>query len=803
MALGKRLIQTGGAAACNTETTDIFGGSTGKALYSLDYDSFDTSGTFNGEPYNGVNFGVSGKINTGARFNGTNQFIKLGTDVFKYTDVTISAFINPNLSDTNVKTIFANTSYISGQAFHGIIISVRNDGSSDKIYVQHYPSSTAVYSTASISLNTFTHIAVSYTGSQTKIYINGTLDSTHSATLSYSASQTLTASLGAYILHDYTSNTTYDEFSGTIDQVRVFSSILDGTQISTLAAEQACVHTSTTDIVDFPVTNAAYYKLDNSAEDEKGTSSSETDIEYRFGRYGQAAIFDGANSVITNSSVGTALNVSAFTFSLWFKTNVNDSTDRILISSFDGSGNARFYVSVVNSGLSVVIYGSSSTYIQNFTSTVGIGNWYHLAVTHTGTTTTVYLNGTAITPSGTSGSAVAIKIASSPQPLTFGQLQGNIGTYPLNGSIDQVRIFTSSLSAANVLKLAEEKPETDTSNFKAVLYTGNGATQFISNVGMDLETSGGLVWVKNRSATGNHSLIDNVRGVSKPLNSNATNAEQNYANFTLTSFEKNGFFVTDDSNGLYGWNGAAGGTYGGTTGGYVGWVWKGGGTAVSNGNGSITSSVSANTAAGFSIVSYTGTGANATIGHGLTSAAPELIIFKNRDSVSHWDTYSLAIGATKRLQLSDSGAASASNSIFFNNTDPTTSVFSVGSGLHTNGSGDGMVAYCFHSVSGYQKISTYSAGSVGLRIYTTDDGTSSGSNGFRPSFVMIKNTTIGSTNWVIVDSKRPDKWIYANESDADATVAGGVVLQDDGFSLGNQGSYINASGSTYLYMAIK
>lgn len=247
----------------------------------------------------------------------------------------------------------------------------------------------------------------------------------------------------------------------------------------------------------YPVTNLAYYKLDSNANDS-GLGS---------GYIGQGAIFNGSSSVITSSSLGTALNVSSLSFSLWFKTNVNDSTDRILISSYDGSGNARFYASVLNSGLSVVIYPSSgSAWIQNFTSTVGIGNWYHLAVTHTGTTTTVYLNGTPITPSGTSGSAVAIKIAGSPQPITIGQLQGYIGTYALNGSIDQVRIYDTALSSSNVALLyAETSATSSTLNYPAgtggiALYEFSGNANSTSSSAYN-GTATNVEYVYNGTAT--------------------------------------------------------------------------------------------------------------------------------------------------------------------------------------------------------------------------------------------------------------------------------------------------------------
>lgn len=215
-----------------TNSLSFPSGKTAIATYMLDNNATDISNNYNGTETN-ITYNT-GQYGGGAVFNGSSSVIQLGTNIFKYTNVTISAFINPSLSNTSVKTIFGNTSYVNGQSFYGIIISVRNDGSSDKIYVQHYPSATAVYSTGTIPLNTFTHVAVSYTGSQTKIYINGSLDSTHSASLSYSASQTLTASLGAYLLHDYSGSTTYDEFSGTIDQVRIYDSILSSNDVSNI-----------------------------------------------------------------------------------------------------------------------------------------------------------------------------------------------------------------------------------------------------------------------------------------------------------------------------------------------------------------------------------------------------------------------------------------------------------------------------------------------------------------------------------------------------------------------------------------
>jgi len=215
-----------------TNSSSFPSGKTAIATYMLDNNADNISNNYNGQE-NNITY-AQGKYGGAAVFNGSNSVVTFGANIFQNANITISAWINPNVSNTSVKTIYGNTSYVNGTQFHGFIISARNDSGSDKIFVQHYPSGTSVYSTGSISLNSYTYIAVSLTGSQTKIYINGSLDSTHSATYSYSGSQTATASIGAYILQDYTGSTTYDEFSGSIDQVRIYDSALSANDVSNI-----------------------------------------------------------------------------------------------------------------------------------------------------------------------------------------------------------------------------------------------------------------------------------------------------------------------------------------------------------------------------------------------------------------------------------------------------------------------------------------------------------------------------------------------------------------------------------------
>ena len=228
-------------------------------------------------------------------------------------------------------------------------------------------------------------------------------------------------------------------------------------------------------------------------------------------------------------------------------------------------------------------------------------------------------------------------------------------------------------------------------HFNTVLYTGNGSTQSIA-VGFQPD----FTWIKSRSAAENNSLFDSVRGISEYLFSNSTSEELLFNGNGLTSFDSDGFEVTGGS-------GYAVNTSSAT---YAAWNWKAGGSAVSNTNGSITSSVSANPAAGFSIVSYTGTGANATVGHGLTLAAPEMVIVKSRDTANSWNTWHEALPATNYVVLNSTQAAQAYAPLW-NSTAPTSSVFSLGTDQGGNKSSDAFIAYAFHSVDGYSKVGSY------------------------------------------------------------------------------------------------
>jgi hypothetical protein len=318
----------------------------------------------------------------------------------------------------------------------------------------------------------------------------------------------------------------------------------------------------------------------------------------------------------------------------------------------------------------------------------------------------------------------------------------------------------------------------------ATLYTANGGTpQSITNGVSGQSFAPDFVWVKTRSVSNYHGLADSVRGVNKALFSNVTDAESTASSNYVTSFDTNGFSI--NQGGVF--NGSSGTTM-------VAWQWKAGGTAVSNTVGSITSSVSANTTSGFSVVTYTGTGAAGTVGHGL-GVAPSLVIYKRRSAADDWYVYHTSTGAGNYLVLNPT-AASTANSSIFNNTAPTSTVFSVGSS--TSGSGQTNVAYCWAPIAGYSAFGSYTGnGSAdGPFVYL----------GFRPRFVMIKRTN-STADWMMIDTARSPfnvekALLQANLSNAEDASTELIDGLSNGFKLRN-GAYssLNASGSTYIYMA--
>lgn len=316
--------------------------------------------------------------------------------------------------------------------------------------------------------------------------------------------------------------------------------------------------------------------------------------------------------------------------------------------------------------------------------------------------------------------------------------------------------------------------------FNTVLYTGNSGSNAITGVGFAPD----MVWAKSRSAATNNWIYDQLRGGDAGLLPNLTNAE-NTTDGVLDSLDSDGF--TLGSNGELNNSGAT----------YVAWNWKANGSGVSNTDGSITSTVSANTTSGFSIVSYTGNNTSgATVGHGL-SLKPELIIAKNRTGAAqNWQVWSQAIGDNvMQLNLSNAQVASTSNSVFIV-ADIDENVFKLGTNPSVNGNTT-HIAYCFHSVEGFSKFGSYTGnGSAdGPFVYT----------GFRPAFVLLKRSD-SAASWALMDTAR-DTYnasgldLYPNLSNAETDDRPVLDITSNGFKLRSTYASTNASGGTYIYMA--
>ena len=344
----------------------------------------------------------------------------------------------------------------------------------------------------------------------------------------------------------------------------------------------------------------------------------------------------------------------------------------------------------------------------------------------------------------------------------------------------------SGFVALNTYNLSTPTIPNGATQFAATTYTGTGAVRSIDNSVNGTSMQPDLVWVKNRNSTQSHIWTDVLRGVTKQLYSNVTSAEGSDTN-SVTAFNTGGFSLGTDAGGI-GVNT--------NTNTYVAWQWKANGTGVSNTSGSITSTVSANTTAGFAVVTYTGNGtAGATVGHGL-GVAPSMFIVKQRNAATaDWVVYFASLGNTGSLKLSATDGFLVSTTIW-NNTTPTSSVFSLGTNISGNGNTTTYVAYCFAAIAGYSAFGSY-----------TGNGSADGPFvflGFRPRFVIIKRTDT-TNNWHSYTSTIDPynvvaKTLYPNLSNAEAT-ENDLDFVSNGMKMRDSGTHTNASGGTYIYMA--
>ena len=319
-----------------------------------------------------------------------------------------------------------------------------------------------------------------------------------------------------------------------------------------------------------------------------------------------------------------------------------------------------------------------------------------------------------------------------------------------------------------------------TDHFNTILYVADQVDgRNITGVGFQPD----WVWIHNRTQSVNSMVYDAVRGVTKDLVTNSTLAQATSTD-GLQAFIAYGFTHGN------GWGNQTTGDN------YVAWNWKANGAGSSNSNGSIASTVSANTTAGFSIVKWAGSGANATIGHGL-GAAPEMVVTKSLGT-SSWGVYHKGLGNTNVLFWDNYGVTSA-NVAYWNNTSPTSTVFSVGTDSAVNHSGNDMIAYCFRSIRGYSKIGTYKGNGLadGPSVYT----------GFKPAMMFFKRTSGAVANWQMWDNKRdPDNPVenayHIDSNNADGSADQDIDFLSTGFKIRSNQGHLNNDGNVFVYYAV-
>jgi hypothetical protein len=320
--------------------------------------------------------------------------------------------------------------------------------------------------------------------------------------------------------------------------------------------------------------------------------------------------------------------------------------------------------------------------------------------------------------------------------------------------------------------------------FNTVLYTGDGSGSARTITGVGFQPD--WLWNKSRSNAYNHYIFDVLRGTNM-IGSNASTGEEDKSP-QFSAFTSDGFTITNDAGSL---------AINASSVTFANWCWKANGAGVSNTDGSITSTVSASTTSGFSIVTYTGNGtAGATVGHGL-GATPKMMLIKQLNSSNLWRVYHSSLGATNVIYLNSTGATdTGEGSVNFNNTAPSSSVFTLGSNVAVNGLGNTFVAYVFAEKKGFSKFGSYTGNgnADGTFIYT----------GFKPAFVIIKNSS-STGAWYMQDNKRDvdnpiDLSLNASDSNADNNQGNIMDFLSNGIKIRNTGTGYNSSGATYIYM---
>ena len=785
--VGKRLVNTGGAV--------------GAAVFDA-FQNFETV-AYTG---NGGTQKITGYIRKGAAFNGSSSQIDLNY-----------ASLGMGVNDFSYSFWFKTNNTTASQTFFQVLSEHVNYGiriNDSAGYLQSSPTNSSggtQYIGATVTIDTDWHhvayIKSSTTGVGHALYYDGTKvaeDTSFTGNVQVSTDDKTT-------LGSATNDVNW--FNGSLDQVRFFNKALDQDDVDDLYLETYASSTKSTTDIFGDGSGVALYQLDEDANDTGSYPYGTGDIDA-----GQSAVFNGSSSEIQISATATTpfdSSAKNFTVSLWFNLSSN-TNDQVIIGKWISSIERGWQLATRQgaNGNTINLYERSggTGYTYTNTNPYTLNTWHHLVYVRNSTQAIVYIDGQADTFSAN----YALNDGSTSN-IQIGRQQNASGTF-LNGKIDQVRMYSSALSASDVeALLSETNVPTSTlvahykldgnANDETTNYNGtwsgteaysdpaefplnqyNGTPTNINFLGMSFSPD--LIWVKNRDTTDHHAIVDTVRGIdisgSKYLASNQTNAEATSTNMP-TSVESNGFTLS-----------GGGGRTNTLNEDYVAWCWKAGGAAViGTGTNGVTSvNQSANTNAGFSIVEFsTPASGNGTATHGL-SETPEFIIYKRTSSTGQWTIYHSALGVNQFLFFTTT-QATTDTGIW---STPSSTTIPVNVGANVSASSD-YIAYCFHSVDGYQKIGSYTGNSstTGPLIDV----------GFRPRFILVKGVTSGySSHWLMMDSVRDTKTeknlrlLTNSTANEEADNNWKVEFNDNGFQPKSTFSGFNHSNGTYIYLAI-
>ena len=756
---------------------------------------------------NGGTQKITGYIRKGAAFNGSSSDIAI--------PATATTPFDPSQENHTVSFWFNLSSNAADQVIIGKwYSSIRSwqvaTTSSNRIVIYERGGATTQshITTATFSTNTWHHFVYIRNGSQVITYIdNQSTPDTFSVTYALEDGGTANIQIGRQ--QDSTGWIT-----GKVDQVRLFNTVLNSTQVGQLALETYASSTKSTTDIFGDGSGVALYQLDENANDT--------------GRdFGQSAVFNGSSSEIDIPHNTEFDATGGLSISLWINKAVLDSSnDRIMDKANGGSGSYGWEM-MYNStnGYRLDVYDTSNSVSSARSGSSGIsatGIWDHVVGTISSSgVVKLYVNGVLKDTT----SALSGTISTNTGSVTIGRYYNAAGG--CNAKFDQIRFFNAEIDQAAVDTLYAEynisttnliahyKLDGDATDEQGsydgtasnVTYSDgvkfDGTATNVNFLGMAFQPD--LVVIKNRETAGyEFTWFDSIRGALQRLRSDSTSgtlAEDTKLG-SLTSFDANGFSL---------------GNYAGTNQsakGHVAWCWKAAGAAVSGSgtNGIANVLISANTAAGFSIVEYDGAGVNATVEHGLDSA-PELIFVKRTDTSGNWITYVESLGVNKYLYLNSTAGEASFAATWGTAVDSTSFGLTGAFSDHNNASGT-YNDYCFHSVDGYQKIGSYTGN--GNASFGTSAVAQSITTGFRPRFVLIKITS-ASDHWIVFDSVRKNTSTTYSQyqtlnpnlttAEGNASAGGGywhmVDFTDTGFDLGQDPSLlVNKSGATYIYWAI-